>query len=333
MGLINKALTTTTTSGVTVSALLIIALAALFYIFYILRFRPGDWLTGLAKLILKITGKNINKAERDYERNLEIGRYKQKSVRVKVYKFLNDLTIDLDLKASGYTPYTLLFFIVTVSVVIAFIVSNIVFRNLWLFIFALPIVFAAISCFLYTRANIAHDSRIDDVIASENIISNNVSKGVVVSIRMNLDSFPIKLQPVFREFVDSVETRNTHVRTALIELGSNLGSVSDDFIQKCITFELEEEHGLVGIFNDVVEVNSIKSEFRIYMKRKFEEVMFEFIMGLGMIFFFLGGIIALYPMLQKFYFVNIFGQILLLLDGLLIVAEFVYITYLRAQEL
>ena len=331
MGSINKALTTT--SGVTVSALLIIALAALFYIFYILKFRPGDWLTGLAKLILKITGKNINKAERDYERNLEIGRYKQKSVRVKVYKFLNDLTIDLDLKASGYTPYTLLFFIVAVSVVIAFIVSNIVFRNLWLFIFALPIVFAAISCFLYTRANIAHDSRIDDVIASENIISNNVSKGVVVSIRMNLDSFPIKLQPVFREFVDSVETRNTHVRTALLELGSNLGSVSDDFIQKCITFELEEEHGLVGIFNDVVEVNSIKSEFRIYMKRKFEEVMFEFLIGLGMIFFFLGGIIALYPMLQKFYFTNILGQILLLLDGLIVVSEFVYITYLRAQEL
>jgi membrane protein len=331
MGSINKALTTT--SGVTVSALLIIALAALFYIFYILKFRPGDWLTGLAKFILKITGKNINKAERDYERNLEIGRYKQKSIRVKVYKFLNDLTIDLDLKSSGYTPYTLLFFIVAVSVVIAFIVSNIVFRNLWLFIFALPIVFAAISCFLYTRANIAHDSRIDDVIASENIISNNVSKGVVVSIRMNLDSFPIKLQPVFREFVDSVETRNTHVRTALLELGSNLGSVSDDFIQKCITFELEEEHGLVGIFNDVVEVNSIKSEFRIYMKRKFEEVMFEFLVGLGMIFFFLGGIIALYPMLQKFYFTNILGQILLLLDGLIVVSEFVYITYLRAQEL
>ena len=331
MGSMNKALTTT--SGVTVSALLIIALAALFYIFYILKFRPGDWLTGLAKLILKFTGKNINKAERDYERNLEIGRYKQKSVRVKVYKFLNDLTIDLDLKASGYTPYTLLFFIVAVSFVIAFIVSNIVFRNLWLFIFALPIVFAAISCFLYTKANIAHDSRIDDVIASENIISNNVSKGVVVSIRMNLDSFPIKLQPVFREFVDSVETRNTHVRTALLELGNNLGSVSDDFIQKCITFELEEEHGLVGIFNDVVEVNSIKSEFRIYMKRKFEEVMFEFLIGLGMIFFFLGGIIALYPMLQKFYFTNILGQILLLLDGLIVVSEFVYITYLRAQEL
>ena len=69
------------------------------------------------------------------------------------------------------------------------------------------------------------------------------------------------------------------------------------------------------------------------MKRKFEEVMFEFLIGLGMIFFFLGGVIALYPMLQKFYFTNLIGQILILLDALIVVAEFVYITFLRAQEL
>lgn len=322
-----------TTSGVTVSAILILMILSLYYVVTILKFKPSEWLVGLAKLTVKLTGKRINKAERDYARNLEIGRYKQKSVRVKVYKFLNDLTIDLDLKPAGYTPYTLLFFILAISFVLAFVVSNIVFRNGWLLVFSFPIVLATVSCFLYTKANIAHDSRIDDVIASENIISNTISKGVVVSVRLNLDSFPVKLQPIFREFIDSVETRNTHVKTALLELGSNLGSVSDDFIQKCITFELEEEHGLVGIFNDVVEVNSIKSDFRIYMKRKFEEVMFEFLVGLGMIFLFLGGVIALYPMLQKFYFTNILGQLMLLLDALIIVAEFVYITFLRAQEL
>ena len=322
-----------TTSGVTISAILILLLVALYYVVTILKFRPSEWLVNLAKLLVRMTGKRINRAEKDYARNLEIGRYKQKSVTVKLYKFLNDLTIDLDLKQAGYTPYTLLFFILSVSFIIAFIISNLVFRNGWLLVPSYPIVLATISCFLYTKANIAHDSRIDDVIASENIISNTVSKGVVVSVRLNLDSFPIKLQPVFREFVDSVETRNTHVKTALLELGSNLGSVSDDFIQKCITFELEEEHGLVGIFNDVVEVNSIKSEFRIFMKRKFEEVMFEFLIGLGMIFLFLGGVIALYPMLQKFYFAHILGQLLILADALIVVIEFVYITFLRAQEL
>lgn len=322
-----------TTSGVTVSAILILLLVALYYVVTVLKFRPSEWLVNLAKLSVRITGKRINRAEKDYARNLEIGRYKQKSLTVKIYKFLNDLTIDLDLKPAGYTPYTLLFFILAISFIVAFVISNLVFRNGWLLVPSYPIVLATISCFLYTKANIAHDSRIDDVIASENIISNTVSKGVVVSVRLNLDSFPVKLQPVFREFVDSVETRNTHVKTALLELGSNLGSVSDDFIQKCITFELEEEHGLVGIFNDVVEVNSIKSEFRIFMKRKFEEVMFEFLIGLGMIFLFLGGVIALYPMLQKFYFAHILGQLLILADALIVVIEFVYITFLRAQEL
>ena len=91
--------------------------------------------------------------------------------------------------------------------------------------------------------------------------------------------------------------------------------------------------GLAGIFKDVVEVNNIKSEFRIDMKRKFEEVMTEFIIGSLIIFSFLGGAIWLYPILQTFYFRFIIGQILLLGDALLIIGEFVYITFLRAQEL
>lgn len=322
-----------TTHGVTIGAISILVFTALTYILIVLKFRPNEWLIGLMKLLMKHTGKRINKAERDYARNVDIGRYKRNSLSVKVYKFLNDLAIDLDLKQLGYTPYTLLFFIFLFSFVISAIIGTVVFNNILLLVLSYPIVFATVSCFLYTKANIAHDSRIDDVIASENIISNNISKGVVVSIRQNLGSFPIKLQPVFKEFVDDVETRNTHIRVALLELNNNLGSVADDFIQKCITYELEEEHGLVGIFTDVVEVNNIKSEFRIYMKHKFEEVMLDFLISTAMIFGFLGISIFIYPMLQKFYFTHILGQLLLLADALIIVIEFVYITYLRAQEL
>lgn len=322
-----------TTGGVTFGAISILVLVALIYILTVIKFRPSEWVKDLVSKILKMTGKQVSKAERDYARNLDIGRYKDKSIKVRFYKFLNDLTIDLGLKDIGYTPYTLLLLIILISLLVSIIISVVVFSNVLLLFFSYPLVFITISCFLYTKANIAHDSRIDDVIASENIISNNISKGVVVSIRQNLDAFPIKLQPIFREFVDNIETRNTHIKTALLELNNNLGSVADDFIQKCITFELEEEHGLVGIFNDVVEVNGIKSEFRVYMKRKFEDVMLDFIISNIMILLFLGGAIAIYPMLQNFYFKNIFGQLILLADALIIVIEFVYITYLKAQEL
>ena len=321
-----------TSNGVTVGAISILVLVAFIYILTVIKFRPSEWIVKLAAKSLRYTGRKVNKAERDYARNTEMGRYKHKSIRVRIYKFLNDLTIDLNLKEVGYTPHTLLLLISLVSLLVSIVISLIVFNNLWLLVFSYPLVLVTVSCFLYTKANIAHDARIDDVIAAENIISNSISKGVVVSVRQNLDSFPVKLQPVFREFVDNIETRNTHIKTALLELNNNLGSVADDFIQKCITFELEEEHGLVGIFNDVVEVNGIKSEFRIYMKRKFEDVMLDFIISNVMILFFLGGAISIYPILQKFYFKNIIGQLMLMADALIIIIEFVYITYLKAQE-
>ena len=74
-------------------------------------------------------------------------------------------------------------------------------------------------------------------------------------------------------------------------------------------------------------------ELRTEMKRRFEEVKNEFIMGAGMIFLFLAGVLYVYPDIRHFYFDLPIGQIILALDMLLLVAEFVYITYLRAQEL
>ena len=69
------------------------------------------------------------------------------------------------------------------------------------------------------------------------------------------------------------------------------------------------------------------------MKRKFEEVVTEFIMGASMIFIFLGGVLAIYPDIAKFYLKTPLGQIIIALDCLILIGEFVYITYLRAKEL
>ena len=52
-----------------------------------------------------------------------------------------------------------------------------------------------------------------------------------------------------------------------------------------------------------------------------------------MIFLFLGGVIAIYPDVAYFYLKMPIGQIILALDLLIMVAEFVFITYLRAKEL
>ncbi len=323
----------TTTHGVTATVTVVLIALALFTIFFIFNLKVGDIALRISSIVVKVTGKNINKFEQNYQRDLEIGKIHDKTVRMKSYKFLNDLTIDLGYKRKGVTPYELLFFIIIGSLVVSLVIGALIFSSMLLSILAYPLVFVTIGCVLYTKANIAHDNRIDAVIMAENIISNNIDKGVLVAVKSSIDNMPPSLQPDFKDFIDDIEVKNSYVKTALLDLNNKLGSVADDFIQKCITLELEEEAGLAGIFKDVVEVNNIKSEFRIDMKRKFEEVMTEFIIGSLIIFSFLGGAIWLYPILQTFYFRFIIGQILLLGDALLIIGEFVYITFLRAQEL
>jgi hypothetical protein len=196
-----------------------------------------------------------------------------------------------------------------------------------------PIVLVGVFCVMYTRANVAHDTRIEAVIEAENIICNNIKVGVVVAVRDSLDVLPKTVRQDFKDFVDNMEQKNYHIKTALLELNAKLGSVADDFIKKCIVFELEEEHGIAGMFQDIVEINNINMEMRTTMKRKFEEVKTEFIIGAAMIFVFLIGVLAIFPNVRDFYFHNGLGQVIIAADVLLLIIEFVYITYLRAQEL
>lgn len=322
----------TTGGAVTLTCFCIVVL-----FFMIIIKITGLNLFGLCMVFLRwlmhICGGFINKKETMYHRDLEVGKINEKRNTVKIYRFLNDLIIDLGLKQKGATPYEFLF-IVAVCVLFGTIaLCQILFGSLLMVIVMYPIVFAGVICVLYTKANLAHDTRIESVIEAENIICNNIAGGVLAAVKGSIDVIPSQVRMDFKDFIDNVEHKNYHIRTALMELNNHLGSVADDFIKKCIVFEMEEEHGIVGMFKDIVEINNVKMEMRTEMKRRFEEVKVQFIIGAIMIFLFLGGVIAIYPDVAYFYLKMPIGQIILALDLLIMVAEFVFITYLRAKEL
>lgn len=287
----------------------------------------------IVQKIVSLTGKTINTKERKYHRDIAVGKINEKTKRAVIYRFLNDLIIDLGLKKRGATPYEFLMFVVVGSILVSLIVCEMLFHSIFMAVIMIPIIFVAITCGLYTKANMAHDLRIEAVIESENIISNNIKDGVVVAVRNSIELMPMTIRGEFKDFMDNIEHKNLHIRTALLDLNNNLGSISDDFIKKCIVFEMEEEHGIAGMFRDVVEINNIKTELRNDMKRKFEEVSMQFVIGAFMIFVFLGGVLAIYPDVRTFYFTSLIGRLILAGDMLILIAEFVYITYLRAREL
>ena len=322
-----------TTSGAVIAAIFAIVVLMIMIISKITGLSIFGMIVHFLQWLLRLFGGIINRSETMYHRDIEVGKIDEKRSRVKIYRFLNDLIIDLGLKQKGATPYEFLF-IIAVSVFFGTIaLCKVLFNNYYMIIAMYPILFAGVVCVLYTKANVAHDTRIESVIEAENIICNNISAGVVQAVRSSIDVMPRQVREEFKDFLDNIEHKNYHIRTALMELNSKLGSVADDFIKKCIVFETEEEHGIVGMFLDIVEVNTIKMEMRVEMKRRFEEVKSQFIMGATMIFAFLGGILYIYPDVAHFYFDIALGQIILAVDMLILVIEFVYITYLRAQEL
>lgn len=310
-----------------------IVLVAIIAIMRVTGLKIIELLHKVAKGIAYLFAKFINKREKKYHRDISIGKINEKRTRVKLYNFLSELIIDLNMSASGITPYELLTLTCIAVIIVTTLICQLLFGNLFLTLIFTPIVIVGTFCVMYTRANIAHDTRIEAVLEAENIICNNIKVGVVVAVRESLDVLPKTVRKDFADFIDNVEQKNYHIKTALLELNSKLGSVADDFIKKCIVFEMEEEHGIAGMFQDIVEINNINMEMRTNMKRQFEEVKTQFIIGSIMIFAFLIGVIAMFPNVREFYFTTVLGQIIIAVDVLLLIIEFVYITYLRAKEL
>lgn len=320
-------------SGAVTAATIIIICLCIYLVIKLYDIKVFYLLAKFANWLIRLFGKFINKSETKYHRDLAIGKLNEKKNKVKFYRFLNELTIDLGMKSKGVTPYELLFITAILTAIGTIIVCEILFGSIIMAIVMFPIVLCGVICTMYTKANLAHDRRIEAIIEAENIVCNSISNGVLVAVKETINTIPIEVRSEFRDFIDNVESKNFHIKTALLELNNSLGSVSDDFIKKCIVFELEEEHGLVGTFKDVVEVNNIKMELRIEMKRRFEEVKQQFIIGATMIVVFLIGVIAIYEDVRAFYFNTLLGQLIIAVDVLIIILEFVYITYLRAQEL
>ena len=322
-----------TNGGATSAAIFMIVLLSILLLIKISNLPFFKLVLSFINFLLSIFGKFINKQEENYHRDLAIGKIDEKRKTYKLYNFLNELIIDLGLVRTGVTPYELLFIVCTLTFIVTAILCKIVFGSFLMTIVMFPVVIIGVFCVMYTKANLAHDQRIENVIEAENIICNNIKVGVVVAVRDSLDVLPKEIRPDFKDFIDNIEQQNYHIKTALLELNAHLGSVADDFIKKCIVFEMEEEHGIAGMFSDIVEINNINLEMRTEMKRKFEEVKSEFKIGATMIFAFLGGVLAIFPNVREFYFSTWIGQLIIAIDVLLLILEYVYITYLRAQEL
>lgn len=320
--------------GITILAVVAIIVASCYLMSAFLHVRVIEMIHRFVKEVLKKLGNIIGKREEAYHRDIEIGKLNEKQKKVKMYRFLNDLIIDLGLSTSGITPYELITFILIGSMILSIVLASSFFVSTFVAIPLYPVVVVMVVCMLYTRANIAHDRRIEAVITAENIVCNNVQSGVIAAMEMNLDIIPEEVRPYFRECVDNVKVENYHTKTALLKLNMELGAIADEFIKKCISFELEEESTeSAGMFNDIVELNNARTAKRIEIKHELDHEVTIIKINGAMIFSFLIGVLAIFGFVRDLYFNTAIGNIVIMADLLLLLIIYVICTVIKATEL
>ena len=97
--------------GVVAAVIILIILLSIFILTRLLDMNIHTLLKKIGNILISLFGAKIGKKEAKYHRDLAIGKLDEKRRKVRTYRFLNDLIIDLGLKQKGATPYEFLFLV------------------------------------------------------------------------------------------------------------------------------------------------------------------------------------------------------------------------------
>lgn len=288
------------------------------------------WLSIGIKKLLKVLFSTAQKKERKQLEAVQSGRKSKKTLSV--YKWLYHICNTL-WGSRDISPYVFLSVVTLASIGLGTLVSVLFLGSIFYSLIMIPVCEAAILAFFYTKANKRERHRIRALLEAINTVSSNMKGGVVPAVHESLNSIDASVRYMFTDFLDAVEVRNTHVITALEYLRQDMSPVGDDFIRKVKTFEQGEERGLSDVFKDVIEINNMKLRMMQKQEDAFKKVEFDFRISTLGIFGFLIGVLAIYGDVRHWYFSTSIGSLVLVIDAVLLLAEYVYMVSLRARAL
>jgi Flp pilus assembly protein TadB len=246
--------------------------------------------------------------------------------------FLNDLVIDLKLKNLGVdVPLAIMYFI-GVNLVMSALVALVLVGSVWGVFLVFPVVSLGSFVVLYNRAAKGKLVRMMDLLEAENIICNGIEKGFIYALKESVDTIPEGLRTSYQDYIISNTVLGRHHSDALRKLKESIGYESVDTLEKIENFIDNEAVGSAGIFREVVTLNNTKIELRNHMERVFSIIKTDFnnsllIIGIGVL-----GVNIIYEHVRYFYLETLLGNMVILLNIVIIMAVFGYITSLQARS-
>ena len=296
----------------------------------ILKFNPKEARFKLKRGFIYFVNKFIRNTEDSIYKGVEKGTIK--GIKKKVLFFLNSLKEDMRLRVN--IPLTEWLVLLTIVIfVISFIISRIIIGNIFFMIIITPFVTIMLICVLYTITTKERYKRQEAEIQIENIISNDMQKGILKAVKDNLNSIPTQYKKIFETFLNDVYIRKYDIERALNLLSVSLGSSSIKFIEKVIAFEKKKEENAEQMFVETVVVNNIRIANRKKINAEIRKMELDFWMTVGASILIIVVEILFLPMARWFYIRTIWGNILIVISLIILTIGYTMITLIKAKEI
>ena len=296
----------------------------------ILKFNPKEARFKLKRGFIYFVNKFIRNTEDGIYKGVEKGTIK--GIKKKVLFFLNSLKEDMRLRVN--IPLTEWLVLLTIVIfVISFIISRIIIGNIFFMIIITPFVTIMLICVLYTITTKERYKRQEAEIQIENIISNDMQKGILKAVKDNLNSIPTQYKKIFETFLNDVYIRKYDIERALNLLSISLGNSSVKFIEKVIAFEKKKEENAEQMFVETVVVNNIRIANRKKINAEIRKMELDFWMTVGASILIIVVEILFLPMARWFYIRTIWGNILIVISLIILTIGYTMITLIKAKEI
>lgn len=284
---------------------------------------PIDAVITAFKILFGKTSDAVDKANESMRaRTARMSREaKKKSWRYKYQVLLNDILLDLGWKQMGVSIEGLTLLILLVAILIDGLGYLALHSIIGIVIVGIAAYVTTIAV-LFSMSRSAHRRRKALLIAAEDLLCANMTKGLTHAIRTNITQIDPEIRDEFKAYLTDVDC-NMPILEAIDRLNERLGSKFDNFCEKAKDITESYQPGAEDNFLFNITSNAIETELdnEVYEANFNANVDYFATLGLLVIFFFMTA--SMYDSMLEFYFRGA-GRFLLAFYILTAIAVYIY---------
>lgn len=255
---------------------------------------------------------------------------KRKSLSYRYFSLINELLLDIGWRKSGMTPEAFTAFNTLFSVFMGVILMVVV-QNLFVVVYLSVIIFVMNIALMFSFSRYGARRRVRRLIAAENLICGNISRGFEEAVRLNMALFDAEIRPAFANFLDRWTLQNYSLQRALALLNQELGDHSTALLRRVLIYEEERRPGQEDMFRFIMACNIREEERNAVRDLHFAEMNKNFIVCAAILIGFVAMCIGTFPEVLLLYLTPV-GKMILAIFVSLIMLTFVFVQAMQSKR-